>query len=200
MQRYGKVRKFGTAVILCGGKSSRMGFDKALIKVGDRYLIDIIGEKLEQVFDNVMLVTNDLEKISCMKHKGTVDLMPGLGPVGGIYTALKASDSEYVYVTACDMPCINLGYIRLMMGVIEEESPEAVISRRGEFLEPLNAFYSVGMLDAFEEGAREGRLRISDVVAGRRVCFLDCGDEEVFANINYQSDLAILGRISTEGK
>jgi len=177
-----------------------MGFDKALIKVEGRYLVDIIGEKLEQVFDNIMLVTNDLEKISCMKYRGTADLMPDMGPAGGIYTALRASDSEYVYVTACDMPFIDIDYIRFMMGIIEEESPEAVISRSREFLEPLNAFYSVGMLDAFEEGIKKGRLRRSDVPAGSRGRFVDCIDTEMFANINYQTDLPMLGRIRTEDK
>ncbi len=194
------MRKFGTAVILCGGKSSRMGFDKSLIKVGDSYLIDVIGGKLEQIFDNILLVTNDLEKTSCMKYRGVLDLMPGMGPAGGIYTALKASDSEYVYVTACDMPFTDLGHIREMIGIIEEEAPEAVISRSSGFLEPLNAFYSVGMAAAFEEELRGGKLRISDVLDRSRVHYVDCADEEMFANLNYQTDLPALGKIRTEEK
>jgi 2-C-methyl-D-erythritol 4-phosphate cytidylyltransferase len=58
-----RLKDFGTAVILCGGKSTRMGFDKCMIKVKNKYLIEIIGEKLELIFENIFLATNDLEKI-----------------------------------------------------------------------------------------------------------------------------------------
>ena len=78
------MKDFGTAVILCGGRSTRMGFDKSLLKINDEYLIDIIGEQLEQVFDNVILATNSKGKIKGMKYSGFTDLLPGVGPIGEV--------------------------------------------------------------------------------------------------------------------
>ena len=199
------MKKFGTAVILCGGKSNRMGFDKSLVKVRGKYLIEIIGEKLEKIFDNILLVTNDLEKIKGLKYKGILDIIPGMGPVGAIYTALRASDSKYVYVTACDMPAVNLSYIRYMMEIIENEDPDGVVARSASFIEPLNAFYSVNMLHEFESGIENDNLRIFGPIKNSKVHFVDyskaqeyCRDIDMFANINYQMDLNLLERICTE--
>ena len=58
------LKDFGSAVILCGGKSSRMGFDKCMIKVNNKFLIEIIAEQLEQVFDNIIFMSNNLERFT----------------------------------------------------------------------------------------------------------------------------------------
>lgn len=194
-----QLKDFGTAVILCGGKSSRMGFDKSMIKVKDKFLIEIIGEKLSSIFENIVLVTNDLEKIKGIKYKGIVDITPGLGPVGAIYTALKSSKSKYVFVTACDMPVIDLGYIEYMMEIIENQDVDGVVSRNASHIEPLYAFYSVNLIDAFEDAIKKNNLRIFDVISRSKIHFVEydtvkehCGDMNVFSNINYKTDLALL--------
>jgi molybdopterin-guanine dinucleotide biosynthesis protein A len=76
------LREFGTAVILCGGKSSRMGFDKCKIKIENKYLLEIIGEQLEEVFDDIILLSNDEFKFKEMKYKVMKDVIPDLGPMG----------------------------------------------------------------------------------------------------------------------
>jgi len=194
-----KLKDFGTAVILCGGKSSRMGFDKCMIKVKGKFLIEIIGEKLSRIFENIVLVTNDLEKIKGLKYEGIVDEIPGLGPVGAIYTALKSSKSKYVFVTACDMPIIDLDYIEYMMGIIKNQDVDGVVSRKASHIEPLYAFYSVNLIDTFEDQIKNNNLRIFDVISRSKIHFVEydtvkerCGDLNVFSNINYKTDLGLL--------
>ena len=68
-----------------------MGFDKSLVKVRGKFLIEIMGEKLGKIFDNIVLVSNDLEKIRGFdfKYKGVIDIMPGLGPAGAFIPRLR---------------------------------------------------------------------------------------------------------------
>jgi len=199
------LKEFGTAAILCGGKSTRMGFDKAMIKVGDKFLIDIIAEQLEPVFERIILISNDSEKLKSIKYSCVTDIIPDLGPIGAIYTALRNSDSRYLFVTACDMPVINLDFIKHMMDMLAQEGGDGVISRNGSFLEPLYAFYSVDMTSIFEEVIEEGKLRLFDVISRSNIHYVE--DEkvreysknmDVFTNINYQNDLDRLGNFFME--
>lgn len=182
-----------------------MGFDKSLLKINDEYLIDIIGEQLEQVFDNVILATNSMGKIKGMKYSGVTDLLPGVGPIGGIYTALKASDSKYVFVIACDMPVINIEYIRYMMETIKRTGADGAVSCNGSYFEPLNAFYSVEMLDIIEEEIKKENFKIFNVLSKCRIHYIEDSivqefqrKYDMFANINYYSDLKLLEKIFTE--
>lgn len=91
------MKKVGTAVILCGGKSSRMGFDKSKIEIKGKYLIELIAEKLETVFDEVILVAEKKDKFKTLKYTVLEDLKKEYGPAGGMHTALKYANSKYVF-------------------------------------------------------------------------------------------------------
>lgn len=94
-----------TAVLLCGGKSSRMGFDKALLKIQGQYVILQTAEKLMELFEEVILVTNDSQKFSKAFRKCTIiqDMYLGKGPLGGIVTAMNYTQKAEVFVIACDI-------------------------------------------------------------------------------------------------
>lgn len=199
------MKEFGTAVILCGGKSTRMGFDKSLIKVNDRFLVEIIGERLEDIFDNIILVSNDKEKTKDLKYSGITDIIPNLGPIGAIHTALKATKSKYIFVTACDMPIINVNYIRHMMSILEEENFDGIISRNASFIEPLYAFYSVEMIKTFESEIKKKNLRLFDVLSKSNIYYVEeqiikkySKNMDIFTNINYKNELAQLNNIKLE--
>lgn len=190
------MKDFGTAVILCGGKSTRMGFDKSLVKINNRFLIEIIGEQLEEIFDNIILVSNNLKKTKDLKYKAVIDIIPDLGPIGAIYTSLKNADSRYVFVTACDMPIINLDYIKYMINIIKLKGVEGVISRNATFLEPLYAFYSVNMIETFEGEIKQNNLRLFDVINKSKIHYVEedevreySSNMDIFLNLNYKADL-----------
>ena len=109
-----------TAVILCGGKSSRMGFDKSKIEIGDKLLIEITAEKLEKLFDEVIFIAENKYKFGNIKYTVIEDLKKDYGPAGGILTGLEYSSSPYTFFIACDMPFINLEYIKYMMNFTKE--------------------------------------------------------------------------------
>lgn len=196
------MKKFGTAVILCGGKSSRMGFDKSKIEIKGKYLIDLEAEKLQEIFDEVLLVAEKKDKFKNSKYTVLEDLKKEYGPAGGMYTALKYSASEYVFFMACDMPIINIEYIKYMMEIIKEEKYDCVIPRHDKWVEPLYAFYSKGLIKNFEEGITNNNLALYDIIKDSRLHYISeditqtySKDLDIFTNLNYIKDLEILKKI-----
>lgn len=199
------MEDFGSAVILCGGKSSRMGFDKCKIKVKNRFLIEIIAEQLERVFQSIVFVTNDIEKFGNTKYIVVEDIIASSGPIGAIYTALKQATSKYVFITACDMPIINLDYIKYMMELIKSKNLEGVVSYNSKYVEPLYAFYSKEMVNTFEREIKKNNFKILDVIKSSNIYYVEekkvreySKDMDIFTNLNCTSDLSILKNIFGE--
>ncbi|MBU3188077.1 molybdenum cofactor guanylyltransferase [Clostridium bowmanii] len=199
------MKDFGSAVILCGGKSIRMGFDKCKLKVKNRFLIDIIAEQLEQVFENIVLVSNDLQKFNDIKYTVVEDIISNRGPIGAIYTALKETSSKYVFITACDMPIINLAYIKYMMELIKSEDVDGVVSCNSKYIEPLYAFYSTDMINNFENEIAKDNFKLIDVIKNSNMLYVEetkwrqyCNGMDIFTNLNYESDLTVLKNIFME--
>lgn len=199
------MKDFGSAVILCGGKSSRMGFDKCTIKVKNKYLIDIIAEELTTVFESIVLVSNDLDRFRDAKYMVLQDIIENSGPIGAIYTALKGATSKYVFITACDMPIINLNYINYMIDLIKSENVQGVVSYNSKYIEPLYAFYSIDMIATFERELNKNNYKLHDVIKNSKMHYVEetkwreiCNGIDIFTNLNYKSDLTSLKNIFME--
>lgn len=193
------MKDFGTAAILCGGKSSRMGFDKCEVKINGKLLIETIAEKLEQVFENILLISNDKDKFKNIKYKVVEDLIHNSGPMGGIYTALNYSSSKYTFIIACDMPVINLAYIKYMEGLLKEHCYNGVASYNNGYIEPLHAFYSKDMLLCIKSSLDKNNYKLLNVMNNCNMYYVK--DEivreysknmSIFTNLNYKSDLCFL--------
>ncbi len=196
------MKKVGTAVILCGGKSSRMGFDKSKIEVDGKYLIELAAEKLETIFDEVVLVAEKKDKFRKLKYMVLEDLKKEYGPAGGIYTALKYAESKYVFFMACDMPIVNIEYIEYMMKIAKENDYDCIIPRNGKWVEPMYAFYSKDLVKDFEKGIYSNNLLLYDIIKNSRLHYIPeeitrsySKDLEMFINLNYVKDLDILKKI-----
>ena len=95
------------AIILSGGKSSRMGTNKALLPFKEKTNIERIRDELRSLFDDIILVTNDPESYEFLKIKTVSDKYPGKGPLAGVHAGLMASNYEENIVVACDMPFVS---------------------------------------------------------------------------------------------
>jgi len=186
-----------TAVILAGGKSSRMGFDKQCIRLGDTLLIEQQVEQLQSVFKEIIIITNKPEHYQHLNCILAADELKDFGSLGGIHAGLKAASSEYCYFIACDMPHINSDYILYMLGIIGKSGPfQAVATRFGDWLEPFNAFYSKSLLPSIEQAYKDGRSKIGDMLAKAQTYYVEesearnfSPDWGMFDNINTQADL-----------
>jgi len=183
-----------SAVVLAGGRSSRLGQDKAFLRINGQFLIERILEKLAQLSDEVIVVTNETEKYAQFEAIVVGDVFPGTGALGGIYSGLRAASSNHSLVVACDMPFLNLSLLRYMQGLAPNY--DVVIPRVGELTEALHAFYSRDCLPLIEERLRTGNLRIVSFLPQVRVRYVDRVEMDIFDpehlslfNINSQSDL-----------
>jgi len=96
-----------SAIILAGGKSSRMGTNKALLKINEKTNIERMADKLKLFFDDIILVTNDSEQYEFLELKTAADHYPGMGPLAGVHAGLLASDYDLNFIVACDMPFVS---------------------------------------------------------------------------------------------
>ena len=192
------MKKFGTAVILCGGKSSRMGFDKCKIKIGNKHIYEYIAEKLEKIFDEVILVTSKDSSISSVKYKVVKDIVQECGPIGGIYTGLLSSTSEFVFFTACDMPFVDIKLINHMINTLDKNGCVGSVAKHGEFIEPLHSFYSKTMSDSMKCAINMGNFQMNKLVKCSNIYYIEesyWNDGKIpnsFSNLNCIKDIDII--------
>lgn len=147
------------AVILVGGKSRRMGSNKAFLKIGEKTFLEQQIELLGNVFDEIMISANSVDEYKGYGLPVIQDIYPEKGPLGGIYTALVNSKTDYSFVTACDMPFIEKGLISYLGSLTE--GYDVVVPLNGEMLEPLHAFYSKNCIGPIKRELDENNLKVT---------------------------------------
>lgn len=194
------MKKFGSAVILAGGKSSRMGFDKKNIIINNEFLLVSMVEKLREIFNEVILITNKENKLNIFDIVSK-DIIESKGPLSGIYTGLKLASSKYVYFIACDMPIINKDYILYMKSCIDKEESDAIVTKYQNWIEPFNAFYSKNISNLIEEYLNIDRKNIYGLIKKLYVIYISekvarrySENFEMFYNLNTRKDLEDFSR------
>ncbi|MGI6704183.1 MAG: molybdenum cofactor guanylyltransferase [Clostridia bacterium] len=201
------MRLFGTAIILAGGKSKRMGFDKALMEICGQPIVGLIIKQLRKVFDDIIVVTNNPDGFSGLDARITSDILRDSGPLGGIHAGLMHSKSQYAFLTACDMPIVSPEYAKYMTEIAQEELPHAVISEKGSWIEPFHALYSRELTEDIERSVKRGIYKIFDVLKYKNVIRISenkvreySPDLGVFTNLNHIKDLEeFLSRMEVGG-
>jgi molybdopterin-guanine dinucleotide biosynthesis protein A len=183
-----------TAIILAGGKSSRLGRDKALEKIGGKYLIERVIGSLSQLGDDIIVVTAAPNQLSDLNVEKVIDTYPRTGAKVGLCTGINASLSFYSLVVACDMPFLNIDLLRYLLD--SASGFDAVIPRIGDKIEPLHAVYSKNCISVLEEHIRKGKLKISDLFNEINVRYVEAEEMERYDpqhlslfNINSEADL-----------
>jgi|SRR5579875_3217221 len=150
------------AVILAGGKSSRMGTNKALLKINGKPNIERIVEELRLVFTDLILVTNQPETYEYLRVKQTPDLFPGLGPLAGLHAGLTASEDDLNLLVACDMPFVSS---RLAERLVEQcGEMDAVIPVINGREHPLFAIFHKRTAKKAVKCMETGRLSMKDLL------------------------------------
>lgn len=192
------MEKFGTAIILAGGKSSRMGFDKQFLEIEDTRIMDELIYKLEQEFNEIIIVTSRPEEYTESKHKITTDIIIGKGPLSGIHVGLKESSSNYAFIVACDMPNINMEYIKYMKKRIGNKNIDGCVTRLGDFIEPFHSFYSKNIVEDIEKYLMNNRRSINHLVKDLEVIHIEEKEARkfspgwsMFSNLNTKEDIDI---------
>jgi len=189
------MRDFGSAVVLAGGKSSRMGFDKSTMVLQNKKLIESTIKKLDSLFDDIIISVDSLEKKSEFNHaKIVVDKVKGIGPLGGMISALETAQSDKLFVIPCDMPVIDTKYISFMMKYMDDN--EIILSEKNGYFEPFPGFYSKSLIPRIEELINQNRRSIRSIFECSRTKVISESEwkklgfsEEIFTNLNTTQDV-----------
>ena len=184
------LRERATAVILAGGNSARMGQDKALLPIGGRPMIEHICDQLRPHFKQILLSANDADKYAFLGVPVVPDKVPGQGPLMGIASALEASAHDLNLVIACDIPGINIDFVRRMLA--EAEGYDGVVPvTNGSRYEPLLALYRKSVLGPIREVLSSGRRRVRDLFELCRINCIELGDAAWLRNLNTVGDYTL---------
>ena len=186
------------SIVLAGGKSLRLGQNKALEIIGNKSLLERAVAQLGSFHSDIIIVAAAKQSLPQLigypRVRNMVDVYPGKGPLGGIYTGLAASDSFYNLVVACDMPFLNLALLDYMIQLSADF--DLVIPRLGDMVEPLHAVYSKNCLAPIEQLLRQGSLGIREIFALVKVRYVEADEIDrfdpehlSFFNINTKADL-----------
>ncbi len=179
-----------TGVILAGGKSTRMGQDKALLELDGTPIFERVLTAFRQCFARTLIAGNrpDLARPELPYF---ADRYPG-SALGGLLTGLACAETPFIFVTACDLPFIRPGTIR---AVIEQRNGwDAIVPNPPTGPEPLFALYAKSCLPAIEAHLKRGNYRILDIYADLSVRFLAENELPIdwhasLSNINTPEDL-----------
>ncbi len=176
-----------SAIILAGGKSSRMGRDKSLMDVGGRPLISLMVERLRTWFDEVIISSNAPYKYSFLDTRVVVDRQEGQGPLMGMASALEESKTEHNLVLACDIPTVDRALIRRLLLGLKEADVVIPVDGSGR-LEPLYAAYRKAVAGKMFQTLMAGRRRIIHAFDGLRVQKVELDRYERLPNLNTPKD------------
>jgi molybdopterin-guanine dinucleotide biosynthesis protein A len=181
-----------------------MGYDKKRLKLNGEKVFNRLVTELSSLFGEVLVSSNDSDTADNGIPGVTVlhDEI-GEGPLAGIYQGLRRCSSDYLYVTACDMPFINRDYIAYMRELLAQQHDACVARRDDGRYEPFNAFYSVRCAESIQEALLNGEYKISPVLDRLNLCIIDTetlqrfNGETMFFNINRKEDLEAAEKTAT---
>jgi molybdopterin-guanine dinucleotide biosynthesis protein A len=184
-----------SAVVLAGGKSRRMGRDKATLLLHGQTLLARTVQTVSRLTDDIVVVTGDSLRYGELLPgvRQIPDDRPGVGSLMGVYSGLKNIDHDLAVVVACDLPLLSLPLLAHLLSLAPGH--DVVVPQIGEFLEPLHGIYRRTCLEPIREKLAAGQRRIVGLYDEVTVRYV--GEEELrrfdpmlhsFVNLNTSAD------------
>jgi molybdopterin-guanine dinucleotide biosynthesis protein A len=187
-----------TGVILIGGKSLRMGTDKAFLELAGKSLFQGVLEIFRESFERISLVGDRKERFAAFGLPVFGDIFPG-SALGGLYTGLYRAETEYIFVSACDLPYPSKGVLEYLCSLRNGFDGVVPVTKHG--YEPLFALYARSCLEPMRELLESGNLCVYDFYPRVRIRKVPSGewahldkDGRSFLNINTPDEFARLGK------
>ena len=195
-----------TSIILAGGKSLRLGRNKALQVIEGKSLVQWVVDRLAILSTEIVIATAHGEAIPCSsaaRIKTVADIYPGKGPLVGIYSGLIASSNSRAIVVGCDTPFLSVSLLEYMTQGCS--TFDVIVPRIKNKLEPLCAVYSKNCSVPIQGLLEQDELRIRKLFSMVKVKYI--GEDEInsfdpehlsFFNINSQADLDRARKLAAE--
>ena len=138
-----------SGIILSGGKSTRMGENKSLMKIGSKTIIEHVRDLMKNIFSEVILITNTPDEYEFLGLNTHKDIYTQMGPLAGIHSGLTYSSTEKNFVISCDIPLMTEQMIKYL---IEYKTDKPItIARADGFIQQLCGVYNKSILSLAEK-------------------------------------------------
>ena len=184
-------------VVLAGGKSQRFGEDKTQVKLNNKILIDYILSEIIDQFNEILIISNNQIKF---KHSTKIsiikDIIEGLGPLGGILTAMKwiknnKKDYKWISTFPSDTPFFTKNELKIFYEKIDIKKNKLFFIKNKNTRHNIFGLWSMDLLDKLESDIQKGERKVelwADSV-DVEIINVDCKEKDPFFNINTKEDL-----------
>ena len=183
-----------TGILLAGGRSKRMGEDKAFLRYRGRCLYTYPLEILE-CFCSRILISSSSEKFKGEKYEIVEDIYKNAGPIGGILSCLKVSETPLNIVMSCDQPLVTREFIYQLLA--ESEGAQISVGTQKGVIQPLPGVYAKSLIDKMNEMIVSDNYKMRHLIDKVSVKLLDSEEKgfdpaRIYRNINSPVDFTEL--------
>ncbi len=183
-----------TAGILIGGKSSRMGENKAFLKINDTTFLEN-ALKTCRGFSETLVSVDDIKKYKKYPYHFVEDEIKEYGPLEGIYQVLRAASNKYSFILAVDMPLLTEEFLERVSEEFNADK-DAMVLKDGDKIHPLCGIYSKRLTHEMKKMRNQGERKIRRLYDRIDIKFLNIKDigfpEELLSNINTPKEYGLL--------
>lgn len=182
-----------TGIVLAGGKSSRIGHDKALLEWGGMRLVERAISIIEPLCDNILVSTNNPD-LAYLRYPLVNDEHRGIGPIAGLHAALRYSRAAHHVVIPCDTPLVTIDVFERLFAITSASHPPACIAGTEDgFVEPLIGCYHRSALPILEEQIYRNDYKLHNALTRMGAEIEIFRDRRLFWNINTKKDIYAVG-------
>jgi molybdopterin-guanine dinucleotide biosynthesis protein A len=188
-----------TGIVLAGGKSSRIGRDKALLEYGGMRLVERSISIIEPLCNDILISTNN-PGLAYLGYPLIKDEHRGIGPIAGLHAALRYSWTAHNIVIPCDTPLVTVDVFERMFAIVNAAHPPACVAGTEDgYIEPLIGCYHRTALQILEEQISRHDFKLHNALTRMGARIEIFSDRRMFWNINTKADIFAMGEVSTLG-
>lgn len=186
-----KFKYMVKALILTGGKSTRMGRDKYLLELYGKPQYQHLYGLIESLGIPVFLSCTDGQALKIPgTYQKVLDLYPSIGPIGGIASAVKADPFSHWLVVACDLGHLKVPLLQELLGQVKSEADVVTFKKSGsDYFETTISLYKPSSFPTIRSAIKTGEYSLQKVLRQCNVLALKAKDESQLSNLNYPEDL-----------
>ena len=176
--------------VLVGGRSSRMGRDKALLPYHGGVLAEFVARAVKLAAGSAVLVGN-ARRYGCVDYPTLPDLYPGEGPLGGILSALRNSTADWTLIVACNMPKVSAEFLTGLLDAAARTDADVLVpAGPSGRLEPLCAVYHRRSRELLDRAFAAGIRKVTAAFTGLQIAVFAVPELTPFQNVNTPEDWA----------
>lgn len=194
------------AALLAGGQSRRMGANKAFMDAGGAPMIERVIAAIRPEVLEMAIVANGPERFEKYGFPVHQDVIKGMGPLSGLYTAFERTGADEVFLIACDLPLLSGKIVRLILSRAAGSASDAVIPVVGGVEQGLLAIYRRPAIEKFRSRIEAASIQFDEFRNGLEREYIGEGelreaepDLRSFTNVNTPEDLAEVSRLLSRG-